>query len=94
MQPYLSNKSRVAYGNRALRERIDYTATWSNASLKDMGTHMVTITGTNDCVGTASATCRIDKVANPLKAKGKTVKVSHEKPWKRSQSLKASKVIL
>ena len=53
----------------------------------------MTIIGKGAYTGTTKATYTINKAANPLKIKGKTVKVKFQKLSKKTQKLKVSKVI-
>ena len=76
-----------------LKEGLDYTAKWSNASSKNAGVYTVTINGTGLCSGSASVTYKIAKAANPLKIKAKTATVKYSKLKKKAQTLKVSKVI-
>ena len=50
-------------GGETLKEGTDYTAVWSNASSKNVGTYTVTITGKDDYTGTTKATYKINKKA-------------------------------
>jgi len=76
-----------------LKEGVDYTLQWSTASPKNAGTYTVTVTGIGDYTGTAKATFVINKAANPLKVKAKTVKVKFSKLKKKAQKLKVTKVV-
>jgi len=76
-----------------LKEGTDYTAKWSNASSKKVGTYTVTVTGKGIYTGTAKATYKIKKAANTLKIKAKTATVKYSKVKKKAQTLKVSKVI-
>ena len=80
-------------GGKALIEGTDYTIQWSNPSSKNAATYTVTIIGKGAYTGTTKATYTINKAANPLKIKGKTVKVKFQKLSKKTQKLKVSKVI-
>ena len=80
-------------GGLALKEETDYTAEWSNASSKDVGTYTVTITGKGKYSGTTTATYKISKAYNPLKIKGKTATVKYSKLKKKNQTLAVSKVM-
>ena len=66
-----------------LKEGVDYTLQWSTASPKNAGTYTVTVTGIGDYTGTAKVTFMINKAANPLKVKAKTVKVKFSKGNKK-----------
>ena len=76
-----------------LKEGVDYTLKWSSASPKNVGTYTVTITGIGAYTGTAKATFKINKAANPLAVKAKTVKVKFSAVKKKAQTLAVSKVI-
>ena len=76
-----------------LKEGVDYTLKWSSASPKNVGTYTVTITGIGAYTGTAKATFKINKAANPLAVKAKTVKVKFSAVKKKAQNLAVSKVI-
>lgn len=80
-------------GGKALIEGTDYIIQWSNPSSKNAATYTVTIIGKGAYTGTTKATYTINKAANPLKIKGKTVKVKFQKLSKKTQKLKVSKVI-
>ena len=71
----------------SLEEGTDYTATWSDESSKDAGTYTVTIKGKGDYYGTTDATYTINKAANPMTLKAKTVKVKRKSLKKKSKSL-------
>ena len=76
-----------------LKEGVDYTLKWSSVSPKNVGTYTVTITGIGAYTGTAKATIKINKAANPLAVKAKTVKVKFSAVKKKAQNLAVSKVI-
>ncbi len=76
-----------------LKDGTDYTAAWSNASSKNVGTYTVTITGTGKYTGTTKATYKINKAANPLAIKAKTASVKYSKLKKKAQTLAVTKVI-
>ena len=76
-----------------LKEGVDYTLKWSSVSPKNVGTYTVTITGIGAYTGTAKATFKINKAANPLAVKAKTVKVKFSAIKKKAQNLAVSKVI-
>ena len=76
-----------------LKEGVDYTLKWSSVSPKNVGTYTVTITGIGAYTGTAKATFKINKAANPLAVKAKTVKVKFSAVKKKAQNLAVSKVI-
>ena len=76
-----------------LKEGVDYTLQWSTASPKNAGTYTVTVTGIGAYTGTAKATFVINKAANPLSVKAKTVKVKFSKLKKKAQTLAVSKVV-
>ena len=78
---------------RVLKEGVDYTIQWSNPSSKNAGTYTLTIIGKGAYAGTAKATYKITKASNPLKVKGKTVKVKFKKLKKKAQKLKVTKVV-
>jgi hypothetical protein len=68
-----------------LAEGIDYAADWSNATSTSAGTYSVSITGMGDYTGTATATYRIGKAANPISLAKKTATVSYAKLRKAKQ---------
>ena len=72
---------------------VDYTLKWSSDSPKNAGTYTITLTGTGAYTGTAKVTFKINKAANPLKVKAKTVKVKFSKLKKKAQKLKATNVV-
>lgn len=76
-----------------LKEGVDYTLKWSSASPKNAGTYTITVTGIGAYTGTAKVTFKINKAANPLKVKAKTVKVKFSKLKKKAQKLKVTKVV-
>ena len=76
-----------------LKEGIDYTLQWSTDSPKKAGTYTITVTGTGAYTGTTQVTFKINKAANPLKVKAKTVKVKFSKLKKKAQKLKVTKVV-
>jgi len=76
-----------------LKEGTDYTAAWSNASSKNVGTYTVTITGKGGYTGTTKATYTINKATNPLTIKEKTATVKYSKLKKKTQTLAVTKVI-
>lgn len=76
-----------------LKEGVDYTLTWSTASPKNVGTYTVTVTGIGAYTGTTSKTFNINKAANPLTVKAKTVKVKFSAVKKKAQALAVSKVV-
>jgi len=87
-------KPTVILSNGAvLKEGVDYTLKWSTASPKNVGTYTVTVTGIGAYVGTAKKTFKINKAANPLAVKAKTVKVKFSAVKKKAQALAVSKVV-
>ena len=76
-----------------LKEGVDYTLGWSSASPKNAGTYAVTVTGIGDYKGTAKATFKINKAANPLAVKAKTANVKFSAVKKKAQTLAVSKVV-
>ena len=76
-----------------LKEGVDYTLKWSSASPKNAGTYTITVTGIGAYTGTAKVTFKINKAANPLTVKGKTVKVKFSKLKKKAQKLKVTKAV-
>ena len=76
-----------------LKEGVDYTLQWSSDSPKKAATYVITVTGTGAYNGTANVTFKINKAANPLKVKAKTVKVKFSKLKKKAQKLKVTKVV-
>ncbi len=75
-----------------LKEGVDYTLQWSTGS-KNAGTYSITVTGTGIYTGVASVKYAINKAANPLAVKVKTVKVKFSALKKKAQTLAVSKVI-
>ena len=80
-------------GGNELEEGIDYTAKWSNASSKNVGTYTVTVQGTGRYRGSAKATYKIVKAANPLTIKPKTAAVKAKALKKKAQKLAVAKVL-
>ena len=76
-----------------LNAGTDYTASWSNASSRNVGTYTVTITGEGNYTGTTKGTYTINKAANPLKISPKTATVKYSKLKKKNQTLAVNKVI-
>ena len=76
-----------------LKEGVDYTLLWSTDSPKKAGTYTITVTGAGAYIGTTKVTFKINKAANPLKVKAKTVKVKFSKLKKKAQKLKVTKVV-
>ena len=76
-----------------LKEGVDYTLKWSAASPKNAGTYSVTVTGIGAYSGTVKVTFKINKAANPLAVKAKTVKVKFSAVKKKAQALAVSKVV-
>ena len=87
-------KPTVTLSNGAvLIQDVDYTIGWSTASPKKVGTYTITVTGIGAYTGTTKATFKINKAANPLKIKAKTVNVKFSKLKKKAQTLKVSQVV-
>jgi hypothetical protein len=90
---------KVVLGGKTLKSGTDYTVKILNskgktiASPKTAGTYTVKITGKRYYTGTAKASYKINKAANKLKIKGKTAKVAYKKLKKKTQTLKAARVI-
>lgn len=80
-------------GGYCLVEGLDYTAKWSNKSSKNAGTYTVTLTGKGICSGSVKVTYKINKAANTMTAKGKTVKLKYKKLKKKAQTIARSKAI-
>ncbi len=76
-----------------LKEGVDYTLQWSADSPKNAGTYAVTVIGIGSYDGTVRAKFNINKAANPLAVKAKTVKVKFSALKKKAQTLAVSKVI-
>jgi hypothetical protein len=76
-----------------LQEGVDYTAAWSNKSSKNAGTYTVTLTGMGLCSGSVKAIYKINKAANTMTAKGKTVTLKYKKLKKKTQTIARSKAI-
>ena len=76
-----------------LKEGVDYALDWSNASPKNAATYTVTVTGMGTYTGTAKATFKINKAANPLAVKAKTANVKFSAVKKKAQTLAVSKVV-
>lgn len=76
-----------------LKAGTDYIVKWSDNSSKNVGKYTLTVTGKGSYTGTTQAAYRITKAANPLKVKGRIVKVKYRKLKKHKRILKASKVI-
>ena len=80
-------------GGAVLKEGVDYTLKWSSASPKNAGAYSVTVTGIGAYSGTVKVTFKINKAANPLAVKAKTVKVKFSAVKKKAQTLAVSKVV-
>ena len=76
-------------GGKALKAGTDYTAKWSNAASKNVGSYTVTITGKGKYTGVTKAKYRIDPKGTKLK-KPKKAKKAITVKWKK-QSAKMSK---
>ena len=76
-----------------LKEGRDYTATWVNKKSKNADTYSVEFDGIGNYNGLAFADYTIKKAANPMKLKGKTVKVKRSKLRKKSRTIKRAKAI-
>ena len=76
-----------------LKEGVDYTLKWSAGSPKNVGTYTVTLTGTGVYAGSVKKTFKINKAANPLAVKAKTVNVKLSAVKMKSQTLAVSKVV-
>ena len=76
-----------------LKEGVDYTLKWSSTSPKNVGTYTITVTGIGNYNGTVKETFNINKAANPLAIKAKTVKLKFSAVKKKAQTLAVSKVI-
>ena len=99
------NESSLVYNGKVQRPTIktikgwnlvegeDYTVKWSDPASKNAGTYTVTVTGIGDYTGSTDATYTIQKAANPMKLKAKTVKVKRKNLKKKSLSVKRSKAI-
>ena len=80
-------------GGESLVEGTDYTVTYSNPSSKNAGTYKITIKAKGNYIGTATATYKINKADNTMKAAGKTVAVKASALKKANKTLKRSAVI-
>ena len=80
-------------GDMDLVEGTHYEMEWSDASSTDIGTYEVTVKGINGYEGSRTFQYSIVKADNTLKASGKTAAVKFSKLKKKSQTLKASKVM-
>lgn len=78
---------------RTLTAGTDYTAVWSNASSKNVGTYTVTVTGKDGYKGTAKATYKILRAKNTLVIKPKTPTVKYSKLKKKTQTIKRTAAI-
>ena len=79
------------YNGRELVKGIDYTVNYDNNI--NVGTASVTITGKGNFTGKVEKTFKINKAANPLTIKPRTVTVKYSKLKKKAQTLAATKVI-
>lgn len=76
-----------------LNEGTDYIVEYLPDNPKNVGTYTVTVIGKGNYTGSAKALYKIDKASNPLKVKGKTVKIKFSTLKKKTQSLAVSKII-
>ena len=95
----VQNLSVKTIGGNVLKADTDYTLTIADSkgkavtSPKAAGKYTATVTGRGSYTGTATATFTINKAANTLKIKGKTVKISKKKVAKKAQKRGVTKVI-
>ncbi len=82
-----------AIGGKALKEGKDYTVKWSNASSTNTGKYSLEITLRGGYIGNATANYTINKAANTLTAKGKTVKLKKKKLKKKAQKIVPTKAM-
>ena len=75
-----------------LTEGKDYTVTYA-AGRTNAGTYSVTVTGIGGYTGSVSRSFIINKAVNPMKLKGKTVKLKYSKLRKKNQKIKIGKLI-
>jgi hypothetical protein len=78
---------------KTLEEGTDYTASWSNASSKNVGTYTITVSGIGRYAGTAEATYRIDRATNPLSVTAKKATVKFSTLKTKAQALGITKVV-
>ena len=83
----------LAIGGKALKEGKDYTVKWSDESSTNTGTYSLEIVLRGGYIGNATATYTINKAANTLTAKGKTVKLKRSKLRKKAQRIAQTKAI-
>jgi len=81
----------VKVSGKTLKVGTDYTVAYKN-NVK-AGTATVTITGKGGYTGTKTATFKINKAANTVKATGKTATVKYKDVKKKAQKLAVKKVV-
>jgi hypothetical protein len=81
----------LSIGGLRLTEGVDYTAEWSDAASTDEGAYSVTITGTGDYTGTATASYRIGKAPNYIALDDKTATVKYAELKEAGQTVAISK---
>ena len=80
---------KVKTGGATLTGGKDYTVSYKNN--KNAGTASLTITGKDNCTGSITKTFQIQKAANLMNVRKKTVKVKASKLRKKKQVIKCSK---
>ena len=71
----------------------DYDVEYSGGDSKEAGLYTVTVTGKGRFTGSAWADYTIEKASNPVKVKGKTVKVKYSAVSKRNKTIRKSNYI-
>ena len=74
-------------------EGRDYTVTWDDPSSKNAGKYTFTIVGKGNYTSDGYEEYVIDKATNPMKLKGKTIKIKRKSIKKKSKTLKRAKAI-
>lgn len=90
----VQNPTVKTVGGLALTAGKDYSITWSNASSRNAGAYIITLTGMGNYTGHAKASYKILKAANPMTVKPKPVKVSYKKLKKKKIVKKGADVFL
>lgn len=82
----------VTVGGRKLISGTDYTAKWSNASSKNVGSYTVTITGKGSYTGTTKAVYKINPKGTSVKSLKKAKKAVTVRWKKQSSKMSASRI--
>ena len=83
----------LVVGDNLVAGPDDYDVEYSGGDSTDAGLYTVTVTGKGRFTGSAWADYTIEKAANPVKVKGKTVKVKYSAVSKRNKTIRKSNYI-